>query len=146
MRRLPACTVAACVVMSGCVAPAVDVGAFEHNALGALESAVSTTRVAALTLDGRVEDRLTLAYADTVITEAEDAIDPIEASFGTVDPPHRTVDALRTEVIGQLGDTGDLLSRARIAVRRGDGPIMAALASELRAVADEMEQLVEDLS
>ncbi|GAA6527649.1 hypothetical protein [Intrasporangium sp. DVR] len=144
--RSPGWAVAATLLLSGCVAPAVDTGAFEQNALAALESAVSTTRVAALALDARAEERVTHAYANTVVTEAEDAIDPIEASFGVVDPPDRALDALRAEVLDQLADAGDLLAEARTAVRRGDSEAMASLADELRTVADGMEQRAEDLS
>ena len=136
---------AACLALAGCVAPAFDTGAFEHNAIGALESAVSTARVAALALDARVGDRLTLAYADTVVTEAEEAIDPVQASFGVVDPPEPALDELRSDVLDQLADAGDLLADARIAVRRGDSDAMATLAGELRGVADAMEQHAEAL-
>ena len=137
---------AACLVLAGCVAPAVDTGAFEHNALGALESGVSTARVAAVALDARAADRVTFAYANTVVTEAEDAIDPILASFGVVDPPDRSVDPLRREVLDHLGETGDLLAEARIAVRRGDVRAMTDLAAGLRRVADGMDQQAEELS
>ena len=143
--RPPWWAVAACLALSGCVAPALDTGAFEHNAIGALESAVSTARVAALALDARVGDRITLSYADTVVTEAEEAIGPVEASFGSVDPPDPTLDQLRSAVLDQLGDTGDLLADARIAVRRGDSDAMATLAGELRRTADAMDQHAEAL-
>jgi len=135
----------ACLALSGCVAPALDSGAFQQNAIGALDSAVSTSRVAALALDARVRDRITPAYADTLVTEAEEAIDPVEASFGSVDPPDPTLDELRKAVLDQLGDTGDLLAEARIAVRRGDTHSMATLAGDLRRVADSMDQHAEAL-
>jgi hypothetical protein len=138
-------TAAACLVLSGCVAPALDSGAFQHNAIGALDSAVSTSRVAALALDARVDERITAAYADTVVTEAEEAIGPVEASFGTVDPPDPALDQLRREVLDQLGTTGDLLAEARIAVRRGDSHAMRTVASELRRTADTMDQHAEAL-
>lgn len=148
MRRLARAVVgAACAVtVSGCVAPAFDAGAFQHNALAALESAVSTARVAAMALDARAAERLPLAYADTVVTEAEEAIGPIESSFGIVDPPERGLDDLRSEVVGELGDTADLLAEARIAVRRQDTPAMEQVAKDLRQLADEMERRAEALS
>ena len=136
----------ACLVISGCVAPALDSGAYEHNALAALGSAVSTSRVAATALDARLRDRLTLAYADTVVTEAEDAIDPVTASFGVVDPPGRDLDGLRSEVLDLLGRAGDLLGEARVAVRRQDAPAMAKVAGELRRLADAMERRTGGLS
>jgi len=132
-------------VVSGCVAPALDSGAFQHNAIAALESAVSATRVAATALDARAAERLPLAYADTVVTEAEEALGPIQSSFGTVDPPDRRLDALRSEVAGQLGDAADLLAEARIAVRRQDTSAMRQVARDLRKIADEMERGAEAL-
>lgn len=137
---------AACLAISGCVAPAFDSGAYEQNAVAALESAVSTSRVAATTLEARVRDRLTLAYADTVVTEAEDAIDPVTASFGVVDPPRRQLDGLRSEVLDLLGEAGDLLAEARLAVRRQDGPAMRDAAAALRRLADDMERQTAALS
>ena len=86
-----------------------------------------------------------MAYADTLVTEAEDAIDPVEASFGMVDPPEPALDELRSDVLDQLSETGDLLADARIAVRRGDSDAMATLAGELRRVADAMDQHAEAL-
>ncbi|MDC5697018.1 hypothetical protein OO014_07080 [Intrasporangium calvum] len=143
--RAPRWAPAACVVLAGCVAPAVDTGAYQHNAVGALESAVSTARVAALALDARVHDRITLAYADTVVTESEEALDPIAASFAVVDPPGRDVDPLRGTVLDLLSEAGDLLADARIAVRREDVGAMGDLADQLRDVADDMEQQAETL-
>ena len=143
--RAPWWAAAACLVLSGCVAPAFDTGAFEANAIGALESAVSTARVAALALDARVDDRVTLPYADTVVTEAEEAIGPVDESFGVVDPPDPSLDELRSDVLDQLAETGDLLADARIAVRRGDSDAMVRLAGDLRRVADAMDQHAEAL-
>ena len=96
-------------------------------------------------LDARVDDRITLAYADTLVTEAEDSIDPVVASFGSVGPPEPSLDELRSDVLDQLAHAGDLLADARIAVRRGDDEAMATLSDDLRAVADAMEHRAEAL-
>ena len=93
----------------------------------------------------RVDDRVTLPYADTVVTEAEEAIGPVDESFGVVDPPDPSLDELRSDVLDQLAETGDLLADARIAVRRGDSDAMVRLAGDLRRVADAMDQHAEAL-
>ena len=78
-------------------------------------------------------------------TWAEEAIDPVMASFGSVDPPEPGLDELRRTVLDQLGDTDDLLGEARIAVRRGDSDAMATLAGELRRSASAMDHHAEAL-
>lgn len=70
------------VCVSGCIAPALDSGAFEQNAKSALESATSETSTARLALDGLLAGKATNAYADTVVTDSENAMGGIETSFG----------------------------------------------------------------
>lgn len=151
-RRLARGTLAATVLvalataLTGCVAPAFDSGAFQRNAIHALESAVSDTRTGAMTLELHLDDRVMRPYADTVLTESEDAIGPVEDSFGVVDPPTDADAALRTEVGDLLTDAGNALADARIALRSGDRAAMAQSVTQLRAVADAMEQASERLS
>lgn len=131
--------VAVSFVLTGCVLPARDPGAFEANAEGALSSAVSEARTGALVLRARLEGKVTNAYADTVITDGESAIGPIEDSFGNVDPPGPRDDRLRNDVMSLLGDTSDAFATARISVRRGDVGQMRTAATQLTEVADRME-------
>jgi hypothetical protein len=133
------------VALSGCVVPARDAGAFKANAEAALGSAVSEARTGALVLQARLDGRVTNAYADTVITEGESAIGPIEDSFGNVDPPIAAQDHLRTQVMGLLGDTADAYATARLAVRRDDVGQMRATATELSELADRMDQAKDGL-
>jgi hypothetical protein len=130
---------------SGCVAPAFDHGAYLENAKASLGSAVSEARTAELAVGARLDDRVTRAYADTVITESEEAIGPIEASFGTVDPPDRADDQLRDDILGILGDTEDALAEARIAVRRDDRPALRESQIALAELGDRLDQAKEDL-
>lgn len=134
-----AATVAVATALSGCVVPARDPGAFEANAEAALSSAVSEARTGSLVLRTRLEGRVTNAYADTVVTEGESAIGPIEDSFGNVDPPGAGQDQLRSDVMDLLGDTADAFATARLAVRRDDVAQMQAAATELSDLADRMD-------
>jgi hypothetical protein len=88
---------------------------------------------------------VTNPYADTVVTDSESALGPIEDSFGTVDPPQRADDRLRDEVTTVLGDAADACAAARIAVRRDDKDAMRSAAEDLREVADRMESLEDGL-
>jgi hypothetical protein len=133
------------LLVAGCVAPSTDSGAFRANAVAALASAVGEARTAALALDARADDQATNPYTDTVVTDSESALGPIQDSFGNVDPPEPKDDALRDSVVEVLGDTADACAKARIAVRRDDPASMRSAAGELRELADRMEALGETL-
>ena len=138
-------TVVVLAAVSGCVVPARDDGAFRANAVAALSSAVSEARTGQLVLRARLDGKVTNAYADTVITDNESAIGPIEDSFGNVDPPDAGQDQLRTQVMNQLGDTADAFATARLSVRRDDVKQMQATAKELAELADQMDRAQEGL-
>lgn len=142
-RVLPA--LAAVVVLGGCVTPALNDGAFRVNATSALDSAVSVTSAAQLAVQARLADQATRAYSDVVVTQSEQQIDPIEASFGSVDPPTTADDDLRDSVLEALGSAGDALAHARIAVRRDDSQAMQDAETELTAAKDQLTTLRESL-
>jgi hypothetical protein len=132
--------------VTGCVAPSFDSGAFRQNAVAALGSALSEARTAALAMQARLDERVTNAYVDTVVTEDESAMGPIEDSFGSVDPPTRVDDALRDRVSKMLSDTADALSAARIAVRRDDRAGMRTTIRELTRLGNELDKAQQVLS
>lgn len=140
------CLVLLALLVAGCVAPALDSGAFRRNAVGALDSAVSETRTAALTLRQHLAGKVVRTYADTVVTDSEDALGPVEDSFGTVDPPTSADEKLRDDVGRLLSEAGDALSAARIALRKGDATGMGKSLADLTSLADRMEQASERLS
>jgi len=138
-RRLPWAGLCTLVLMSGCIAPAPDQGAFEQNAKSALESASSETSTARLALDGLLSGKATDAYADTVVTDSENAMGGVQTSFGVVDPPSRAQDRLRDQVLTLLSDADDALAHARIALRRNDTRALHAALGELDASTSQLE-------
>jgi rRNA processing protein Gar1 len=128
------------------VAPAFDSGAFTHNAIEALDSAQSESTTAALALRARLDDKLPQPYVDNVVTDSEQAIGPIQDSFGSVDPPIRADNQLRDAVSRLLGDTADALAAARIAVRQHDESGMRQSATDLEKLAQQLEQKSQALS
>jgi hypothetical protein len=146
-RRLLVAATSAVVslALGGCVVPAHDTGAFRANAVSALSSAVSEARTGALVLRARVDGKVSNAYADTVVTDSESAIGPIEDSFGNVDPPAPGDDRLREDVMSLLGDTADAFAAARLSVRRDDPGTMTKAATELTELADQMDRAKDGL-
>jgi hypothetical protein len=149
MRRLAHAvlvTLMALVAVSGCVAPTTDSGAYRQNAAAAIRSALGEARTGALAVQARLDAKVTNAYVDTVVTQSESALGPIEDSFGSVDPPSRRDDDLRDHVGTMLSDTADALSTARIAVRREDRAGMRASVRELARLGDQLDQAQQALS
>jgi hypothetical protein len=144
-RQFPAILLLAAVLLGGCVAPAVNAGAFQENAKAALSSSVSEARTAALAVQARLDAKVTQPYVNVVVTDSETALGPIQDSFGNVDPPSPQDDALRDTVMAMLADTSDALATARIAVRRQDTAQMRDSVVELAALADRMEKTKDGL-
>lgn len=133
------------LVLGGCIAPALDRGAFEQNAKSALESALSETSTAQIAVDVLLSGNATNAYADTVVTDSENAMGGIQTSFGVVDPPTPTQDELRDQVLALLGEADDALAHARIAVRRGDVSSLTDARQELEDASARLESARADL-
>ncbi|WP_140743670.1 hypothetical protein [Pedococcus bigeumensis] len=133
------------LLLGGCIAPALDRGAFEQNAKSALESAASETSTAQIAVDALLSGNATNAYADTVVTDSENAMGGIETSFGVVDPPTPTQDPLREQVLTLLGDADDALAHARIAIRRGDASSLTDARKELDDASAHLESARADL-
>jgi hypothetical protein len=145
-RCVGAALTAGALLLAGCVAPAFDSGAYRVDARAALASAQSEARTAAVAAEALLDERVTEAYANTVVTESEDALGPIEDSFGVVDPPSTTDDELRESTTALLSDTADALATARIAVRRGDAGATRSAVAELTLLGDRLEKASEALS
>jgi hypothetical protein len=128
------------VLLAGCITPAWNAGAYQDDALKAVQSALSQARTGELAVRALQSRSASTAYADTVVSGAEDAVGPIQASFGAVQPPSRAQDPLRERVGALLTDTGDALASARIAVRRGDRAAMLAARRQLDEVAARLQR------
>lgn len=140
-RRHGVVMVLAILLLAGCVTPALDGGAFRQNARGAVESGLSEASTATLVVEQILSDKLTGAVADTSLSNCEDAIGPIEDSFGKVQPPRRRDDALRTKVLTSLGDADSAIADARIAARRDDRKALRTALADLESTSRDLERL-----
>jgi hypothetical protein len=127
---------ATALALAGCVGPATTTAAYRGKAVHAAGAAVSELQTVVLTSGAVLDGKMMQAYAETVVSEAEDALSSVQGSFDSIQPPDDTVsDQLRSEVDGLLtaglGDLSDL----RIALRRGADQELAQLADALRQTA-----------
>jgi hypothetical protein len=132
-------------LVAGCATPAWNSGAYVENGKGALDSAISATASAELAVQQRLAGDAPRPFADVVVTESENAIAPVESSFGGVDPPSLSDDPLRDGVMQALGAAGDALSDARIAVRRDDDDALRQAVVDLTAAQAQLKSLRDSL-
>jgi hypothetical protein len=140
MRIRPALlVVASALVLAGCVGPATTTAAYRGKAVHAADAAVSELETVVLTSGAVLDGKMMQAYAETMVSEAEDALSSVQGSFDSIQPPDDTVsDQLRSDVDDLLtAGLGDL-SELRIALRRGAGRELAELADSLRQTAGKL--------
>jgi hypothetical protein len=135
----------AVLALSGCVTTAVDSGAYIENGKAALDSTISATASAELAVQARLSGDAPRTFTDVVVTESEGSIAPIESSFGGVDPPTPSDDALRDAVLKAVGTAGDALSDARVAIRRDDMTALTEAGADLQAAQTALQSLRESL-
>ena len=139
---LPAVMLAV-LALTGRVTTAVNSGAYVENGKAALDSTISATASAQVALQARLSGDAPRTFTDVVVTESEQSIAPIESSFGGVDPPTPSDDALRDAVLDAVGTAGDALSDARVAIRRDDMTALTEAGADLQAAQTALQSLRE---
>ena len=131
---------AAVALLSGCVAPAPTTAAYESKAAMTAQAAVSEVRTALLAEDACARNRMTAAYLETVLVDAEESLGSVQHTFDSVQPPDTmAADDLRSTLDPLLADATSGLTDLRIAARRDDTGELESIAGELSGVADQLE-------
>jgi hypothetical protein len=105
-------------VLGACAGPArtsADYRLKARHSAQESQSAVATSRLAARLVRERGAFS---AYVAVVLNNAEDDASSVESTFGSVQPPDRSSDHLRSELSPVLNDVVDTISGMRIAARR----------------------------
>jgi hypothetical protein len=135
---------AAAVVLAGCVGPATTTAAYRGKAVHAADAAVSELETVVLTSSAVLDGKMMQAYAETVVSEAEDALSSVQASFDSIQPPDDTVsDQLRSEVDELLSAGLGDLAELRIELRRGAGQQVAQLSDAMKQTSAKLSALSE---
>ncbi|HZE67860.1 MAG TPA: hypothetical protein VE081_14585 [Sporichthyaceae bacterium] len=140
-----AAVLAALLVLTGCVSPALGNGSYRGKGQASVQAALSEVETAALVVEQLRRDRIPKAYADETVSASEQAIGSISESFGSVQPPPQS-DQVHDEVTALLDDADSAISAARIAVRRVDRPRLGELQEQLRQLADRLRDAESRLS
>ena len=120
------------------VGPARTLGKYTGKATTTAKSALSQVETVRLAVDVADRGGSTSAYIALVVSEAEDALDGLSGTFGSIQPPGGAADQLRNDLAGLLSDALDHTATVRIAARRGT-------VRGLRQVAAPLDRDAEDL-
>jgi hypothetical protein len=131
---------AASLLLAGCVTPAPTTSAYESKAGMTAEAAVSEIRTAIVATDSYLQGRMTAAYLETLLVDAEESLGSVHDTFDSVQPPATAgADALRGTLNPLLDDAGAAVTDLRIAARRDRSDDLRTTAGDLSSVADELE-------
>ncbi|MGI8664066.1 MAG: hypothetical protein ACR2LQ_12785 [Acidimicrobiales bacterium] len=137
-RRLGA-LLGAALVVSACVGSSSNDADYVSKAdktAAAVRSSVQTVVVALQVVrEGGAYD----PYLSRLIGQAENDATQAVGSFDVVQPPSDAADDVRTELNSVTGDAVDVLTEARIAIRRSDEDGVVALADRLGSSAEALE-------
>jgi hypothetical protein len=132
------------LVLASCVGPATTTAAYRGKAVHAAGAAVSEMETVVLTSGAVLHGKIMQAYAEIVVSKAEDALSSVQGSFDSIQPPDDTVsDQLRSEVDDLLTAGLGEVSELRIALRRGAGEQVAELADALKQTSAKLSALSE---
>jgi hypothetical protein len=139
-RRIVATTALALAFagLAGCAEPSSDYGDYRAMVKQSAKDAQSAMATAQLIADEVLRGRTTHAYADTVVTDAEDDVSSIQSTFDSRQPPDSVSIKLRGEFDDVLQSATTAVQDLRIAVRRND---VKAIEQGLGEAAKALQQL-----
>jgi hypothetical protein len=129
------------VLSAGCAGPTRTADDYRHKAAQTARevgSALASGRLAAQQL---LIGNATKAYADTIISEAEQDARSAQTSFETRQPPDASSRDLMKSVTDPVDQAASLLTDLRIAVRADDHDATDSLQHEVDELLDRIEQL-----
>ena len=140
------CLLALLVVAAGCahpVGPARTYGKYEGKATTTASAALSNVETVRLVADAAAKGNAFGPYTSTVVSDAEESLDGLSGTFGSIQPPDGRADDLRDQLDQLLSDALDHVTDVRIAARRGELATLADTAAALAGDAEHLEAFVE---
>jgi hypothetical protein len=118
-------------------------GKYEGKATTTAKSARSQVETVRLAVRVADDDKATSAYVSVVVSEAEEALDGLSGTFGSIQPPGQAADGLRSELSDLLSTALEHTSAVRIAARRGTLRGLSRAAEPLDGDADALRHFLQ---
>lgn len=122
-------------LLAGCATPSLSYSDYQAKAATTAAAVMSSINTAVLGAQAWDRKQVTGAYADTVVSHAEQDAGSVINTFDSRQPPDERSIALKAKIDPPLQAASSALTDLRIAVRRGDRPkvhqALAALARPL---------------
>lgn len=125
--------------LGGCVGHSRTTDDYRNKAVSTADQVRSSVETVRLAVQGALDDRAFGAYLSEVISQAEEDATAAVDALMVVQPPNHRSDAVRQEADDVTSAAVQLLSQARIAIRRGD-------TETLRELVEPLEQASADLA
>ncbi len=135
--------VAALCLTPACVGPSRTSADYERKVANSAEAVISAVESALLTVELAADGRAPAPYISLRLSESEETAASVETSFGSVQPPHPALDALRSETLGVIGDVSDVLEELRLAAYRAELHRLQAIAAKLEQPVGQLRRLME---
>jgi hypothetical protein len=145
-RRLciTAAALSAAIALGGCVGPAGTTQVYEGKAVRTANDSLSALQTALLTVATSRRGRVTQAYLETVLSNAEDTFSSVQNTFDSIQPPNTArAAALRDGLDKLLSDGADGMAQLRILARQRDRSNLYAEAQMLASTATGLDQFAQ---
>lgn len=130
----------------GCAIPAIGAQDYTTKTADTAKALVGVANSARLGATAWLEGKASDAYADTLVTNAEETCGSIRTTYGSRQPPDEASVALRERAGPQIQQTCDIISDLRIALRRGQHVQVRRTVDDLAERARALESLHEGLT
>jgi hypothetical protein len=129
------------VILSGCAGPTTNDDAMRSQAARSANSATSEIETLKLAVTTQLDGNAWWRFTDVVVTDSETALDSINSTLASRQPPSTKTEAIRADTVTALGDAVDLAIDVRIAVRRHDESTLESLLPKLTQMSDRLGAL-----
>ncbi len=137
--------VALLITCTGCLQASPSPEAYKGRTTVVLGDAISEVETTRLVLQQASDGRVTGNFAVATVRASDDSLSAAIDAYGQLYPQHE-VDQVHKDTTAVLGDAGDLVEEARIALYRRDEASYPKLAEQLKKVSTQLENLEKRLS
>ena len=125
------------------VGPARTMGKYTGKAATTAKSALSVVETVRLVARAAAEGKALGTYVDVVVSRAEESLDGLSGTFGSIQPPAERADRVREALEGMLDDALGHVTEVRVAARRGELAGLGRVAEPLAHDAEVLRKFIE---